>query len=86
MSLVLCKYLIQLIISTPLNIFRDGSVMGICLMILPFIPASNLFFIVGFVIAERTLLLPSAGFCFLVVIGFYKLSKMLNSQKVCFIL
>ncbi|XP_045472634.1 protein O-mannosyl-transferase TMTC4 [Harmonia axyridis] len=60
----------------------DGSVMGICLMVLPFIPASNLFFVVGFVIAERTLLLPSAGFCFLVVIGFYKLGKKLNKKKI----
>lgn len=53
----------------------DGSVMGFCLMVLPFLPASNLFFIVGFVIAERNLLLPSAGFCFLVVIGFKKIEN-----------
>ncbi|KAK9879659.1 hypothetical protein WA026_006722 [Henosepilachna vigintioctopunctata] len=60
----------------------DGSLMGICLMILPFIPASNIFFTVGFVIAERTLLLPSAGFCFLVVIGFTKLERSMSNREV----
>lgn len=49
--------------------------MGVSLTVLPFIPASNIFFPVGFVIAERTLLLPSAGFCFIIVIGFKKLKK-----------
>uniref|UniRef100_A0A3Q0R7Y8 dolichyl-phosphate-mannose--protein mannosyltransferase n=1 Tax=Amphilophus citrinellus TaxID=61819 RepID=A0A3Q0R7Y8_AMPCI len=33
---------------------------------LPFIPATNLFFYVGFVIAERVLYIPSIGFCLLV--------------------
>ncbi|XP_067437546.1 protein O-mannosyl-transferase TMTC2 [Thunnus thynnus] len=36
---------------------------------LPFIPASNLFFYVGFVIAERVLYIPSIGFCLLVAAG-----------------
>ncbi|XP_048247495.1 protein O-mannosyl-transferase TMTC4-like [Haliotis rufescens] len=36
---------------------------------LPFLPASNLFFRVGFVIAERILYLSCAGFCMLVVLG-----------------
>lgn len=36
---------------------------------LPFIPASNLFFYVGFVIAERVLYIPSIGFCLLVATG-----------------
>ncbi|XP_067670554.1 protein O-mannosyl-transferase TMTC4-like [Haliotis asinina] len=35
----------------------------------PFLPASNLFFRVGFVIAERILYLSCAGFCMLVVLG-----------------
>ena len=33
------------------------------IMILSFVPASNLFFYVGFVIAERVLYIPSIGFC-----------------------
>ncbi|KAE9420230.1 hypothetical protein Angca_009527, partial [Angiostrongylus cantonensis] len=36
------------------------------MLILPFIPASNLFYYVGFVAAERTLYLPSVGYCILV--------------------
>ncbi|XP_028252727.1 protein O-mannosyl-transferase TMTC2 isoform X2 [Parambassis ranga] len=36
---------------------------------LPFIPATNLFFYVGFVIAERVLYIPSIGFCLLVTVG-----------------
>ncbi|KAM9823963.1 LOW QUALITY PROTEIN: protein O-mannosyl-transferase TMTC2 [Neosynchiropus ocellatus] len=36
------------------------------LLALPFLPASNLFFYVGFVIAERVLYIPSMGFCLLV--------------------
>lgn len=39
------------------------------LLLLPFIPASNLFFYVGFVIAERVLYIPSLGFCLLVAAG-----------------
>ena len=37
----------------------------ISVLVLPYLPASNLFFPVGFVIAERVMYLPSAGFCIL---------------------
>lgn len=43
--------------------------MGLALMAFPFLPASNLFFPVGFVIAERILYTPSMGFCMLVAHG-----------------
>lgn len=36
---------------------------GLVLLITPFLPASNLFFRVGFVIAERVLYLSTAGYC-----------------------
>ena len=42
-------------------------------MIFPFLPASNLFFPVGFVVAERVLYLPSMGFCMLVAYGAHRL-------------
>lgn len=42
-------------------------------MVFPFIPASNLFFPVGFVVAERVLYMPSMGFCMLVAYGFHLL-------------
>lgn len=42
---------------------------AIAFMALPFLPASNLFFPVGFVLAERILYLPSMGACLMVAIG-----------------
>uniref|UniRef100_A0A147AB39 dolichyl-phosphate-mannose--protein mannosyltransferase n=1 Tax=Fundulus heteroclitus TaxID=8078 RepID=A0A147AB39_FUNHE len=39
------------------------------LLAIPFLPATNLFFYVGFVIAERVLYIPSMGFCLLVAAG-----------------
>lgn len=44
-------------------------------MTLPFLPASNLFFPVGFVVAERILYMPSMGFCLLVAYGFHQLTE-----------
>jgi Flp pilus assembly protein TadD len=51
---------------------------GLSLLIFPFVPASNLFMTVGFVVAERILYLPSLGICF--IIG-YGVSVLLASQK-----
>lgn len=34
------------------------ALVGLCLVVIPFIPASNLFFRVGFVVAERVLYIP----------------------------
>ena len=48
------------------------------MMSIPFVPASNLFFPVGFVVAERILYLPSMGFCLLVATGFH--SKILPKK------
>ena len=61
------------------GIARSWKVLfGFLWMSLTFLPASNLFFPVGFVVAERVLYLPSLGFCFLVGHGFavlYRSSK-----------
>ncbi|XP_029452947.1 protein O-mannosyl-transferase TMTC2 [Rhinatrema bivittatum] len=43
--------------------------LSLSLLIVPFLPATNLFFYVGFVIAERVLYIPSMGFCLLVTVG-----------------
>ncbi|GFO13852.1 heterogeneous nuclear ribonucleoprotein q, partial [Plakobranchus ocellatus] len=56
-------------------------VMSLALMVLPFIPASNLFFPVGFVVAERILYTPSFGFCLLVAVGFQVLRDRAGSGK-----
>uniref|UniRef100_A0A1B6KLG0 dolichyl-phosphate-mannose--protein mannosyltransferase n=1 Tax=Graphocephala atropunctata TaxID=36148 RepID=A0A1B6KLG0_9HEMI len=50
--------------------------MALTFMIVPFLPASNLFFRVGFVIAERSLFVPSLGFCLIVALGVRKLTGM----------
>ena len=46
---------------------------ALSLIVFPFLPASNLFFPVGFVVAERVLYLPSMGFCLLVGYGVWLL-------------
>ncbi|GIX91776.1 protein O-mannosyl-transferase TMTC3 [Caerostris extrusa] len=48
---------------------------SLSLLVLPFLPASNLFFPVGFVVAERILYIPSMGFCLLVAYGWDRLGK-----------
>ena len=50
-------------------------VMSVAMMVIPFIPASNLVAYVGFVVAERVLYIPSIGFCLLVGHGFVKLME-----------
>ena len=56
--------------------------MGLALLIVPFLPAMNIFFKVGFVVAERVLFLSSAGYCLIVVLGLIALSRMLHIKKV----
>ena len=53
--------------------------LGLALTIIPFLPASNLFFPVGFVVAERVLYLPSMGFCMLVAYGAYAFHRATSS-------
>lgn len=42
---------------------------SLALLVVPYLPASNLLFPVGFVIAERILYLPSMGACLLVAMA-----------------
>ena len=53
----------------------DILILSIAIIVFPFIPATNLFFYVGFVIAERVLYIPSMGFCLLVGHGAYVLYR-----------
>ncbi|XP_073520308.1 protein O-mannosyl-transferase TMTC4 isoform X1 [Phyllobates terribilis] len=55
--------------------------MGLGFLLIPFLPASNLFFRVGFVVAERVLYLPSVGYCILLTYGYCKICKHLNKKK-----
>ncbi|KAK7870176.1 hypothetical protein R5R35_012732 [Gryllus longicercus] len=52
---------------------RRSLTMSLALLIIPFLPATNIFFHVGFVLAERVLYLPSAGFSLLIVVGMRQL-------------
>ncbi|RXM32973.1 Transmembrane and TPR repeat-containing protein 2 [Acipenser ruthenus] len=54
---------------TPLPTTKNIVVFSLGLLTVPFLPATNLFFYVGFVIAERVLYIPSMGFCLLVTVG-----------------
>lgn len=51
---------------------------GLLFLVFPFIPASNLFFRVGFVVAERVLYMPSMGYCILVAHGLGRLCSLVG--------
>ncbi|XP_066542710.1 protein O-mannosyl-transferase TMTC4 [Hoplias malabaricus] len=55
--------LIRQALCSPDSGKRRTLTFGLVLLVIPFLPASNLFFRVGFVIAERVLYLSTAGYC-----------------------
>lgn len=55
--------------------------MSVTFLTLPFLPASNLFFYVGFVVAERILYLPSVGYCLLFGFAVEKVLERTHSKK-----
>lgn len=55
--------------------------MSVTFLTLPFLPASNLFFYVGFVVAERILYLPSVGYCLLFGFAVEKVSEKVHNKK-----
>ncbi|XP_045893332.1 protein O-mannosyl-transferase TMTC3 [Micropterus dolomieu] len=61
-------------------------IMALSLIVLPFVPASNLFFPVGFVVAERVLYVPSMGFCVLVAHGFKIVSHKRHLKKISWLI
>ena len=61
-----------------LSKINRALLMSLAMMGIPFLPASNLFFPVGFVVAERILYIPSMGFCLLVSIGYYSWRRQLT--------
>lgn len=66
--------------------------LAVCLSMVafPFLPASNIFFPVGFVLAERVLYIPSMGMCLLTAMGLDALQKaqgrkwLLVARGMCF--
>lgn len=60
----------------------SAILISITILTLPFLPAANLFFYVGFVVAERILYLPSVGYCLLIGLGLGKLINLnFNTTK-----
>jgi hypothetical protein len=57
---------------------RRRLAMSLILLIVPFTPASNLFFYVGFTLAERVLYTPSLGYCVLLA---FALHRVIGRQK-----
>ena len=73
-----------LAMTSPSAKLKRPLITALLLLVLPFLPASNLFFPVGFVVAERVLYTPSMGFCMLVALGAWQLRKYSSSLlKVC---
>ncbi|CAL1270183.1 unnamed protein product [Larinioides sclopetarius] len=60
---------------SALHNHTDAVIMATSLLVFPFVPATNLFFYVGFVVAERVLYIPSMGFCLLIALGFDQLYR-----------
>ncbi|EFX76641.1 hypothetical protein DAPPUDRAFT_54951 [Daphnia pulex] len=71
------------LISSPLpgDSGVDLTVIALSMLVLPFIPATNLFFYVGFVVAERVLYIPSMGYCLLVALGFHLIDDLLRQKQ-----
>ncbi|CAK8683428.1 unnamed protein product [Clavelina lepadiformis] len=60
----------------------DATLLSTCFLTFSFLPASNLFFYVGFVLAERLLYMPSVGFCIIATdVIFHHLPKDIDFFK-----
>ncbi|XP_044049665.1 protein O-mannosyl-transferase TMTC2 [Siniperca chuatsi] len=67
--------------SRTLPTTENVVVFSLGILAIPFLPATNLFFYVGFVIAERVLYIPSMGFCLLVAVGMRSLYVRLRRRS-----
>lgn len=63
----------------------DRLGLSLAILVIPFIPATNLFFYVGFVVAERVLYMPSMGYCLFIAIGMESLMKRKTSRFITLI-
>ncbi|GFR19311.1 protein O-mannosyl-transferase TMTC3, partial [Trichonephila clavata] len=72
-------YILKAIVKLDDDI-KMAVLMSVLLVVIPFLPASNLLFPVGFVVAERVLYIPSMGFCMLVAQGWSILFERRSSR------
>ncbi|KAI3366519.1 hypothetical protein L3Q82_000650 [Scortum barcoo] len=80
-TVLLVVVMVALCLHCVSSLQRQGSrevLVGMLLLVFPFIPASNLFFRVGFVVAERVLYMPSMGYCILVAHGLGRLCSVVG--------
>lgn len=63
--------------STDVNV----AFFGLLWIIVTFLPASNLLFYVGFVVAERVLYLPSVGYCIILAFGAERFLRRFRSTR-----
>lgn len=59
---------------------RKAVLFALSLVVFPYLPASNLFFPVAFVVAERVLYIPSMGYCLLIASGAWNLLRNTSSN------
>ncbi|XP_046810295.1 protein O-mannosyl-transferase Tmtc3 [Lucilia cuprina] len=81
---ILAALVVKACISQSLQYSRM-LIMCLAWIVLPFLPASNLFFPVGFVVAERILYMPSMGFCLLIAYGFERIREV-SGKKMKYLL
>ncbi|KAF7495656.1 Protein O-mannosyl-transferase TMTC1 [Sarcoptes scabiei] len=72
----------QRINKTPLSPKLSKVLLSLLFLSIPYLPASNLFITVGFVVAERLLYLPSIGLICLICCGLERIH--LNQYRRCF--
>ncbi|KAL4704834.1 hypothetical protein ACJJTC_001309 [Scirpophaga incertulas] len=68
------------------NTTKRLLILGSTLTVISFLPAANVFYPVGFVIAERILYIPSIGYCLLISVGLHKLLVKTRKYNIVFIL
>ena len=74
------RYLCALMLPVRSNfkVFCRFNVLAMALLVIPFLPASNLLIRVGFVLAERVLYIPSMGYCMLVGLAYEMVEQRLH--------
>uniref|UniRef100_A0A1I7TIX8 dolichyl-phosphate-mannose--protein mannosyltransferase n=1 Tax=Caenorhabditis tropicalis TaxID=1561998 RepID=A0A1I7TIX8_9PELO len=84
---VLSPVLISIVLIIGVKFWNECRILSfsIALGALAFLPSSNLFFTVGFTVAERVLYLPSVGFCVLCAVLWTKISNHCKNADVILI-
>merc|ERR1719387_2954701 len=64
---------------------QRAGLLALAILVVPFLPASNILFPVGTVVGERLLYIPSIGFCLAILVGLHAIaSPATNGQGAVF--